>query len=238
MKNSLYLFVLACLITIPGCAKDPSKDAPKAQIGEARTTVKKTTKAVAPSAASKSKVAAKTEGAKPKTADASGRIKLEGTVGFVGSKVTGSHSGVFKKWIGEVVMGKTLESARMNIRADVATVFSDPDNRSAWSVKLDNHLKSPDFFHAEKFPTAIFTSKSITRKAAGNATHTVTGDLTMRGITRSVTFPAAIAYENGKFQAKAGFTINRSDWSIVYKGKADDLIRDGVVLKIDVTGTR
>ena len=236
MKNSLYIIALTCFVGAPGCAKDPSKDAPKAQIGKARIAAAKSAPAKAVKAKKKAPPKAKVAVVTPTAKKDVNTLALMGSVGFVGSKVTGSHDGIFKKWAGKVVMGKSLEDAQISIEADVATVISDPKNRKPWSGKLDKHLKSADFFHAEKFPKAMFVSKSITKTTGTNATHTVTGDLTMRGTTRAVTFPATISHVAGKFMAKADFTINRSDWKIVYKGKADDLIRDGVVLKIDVTG--
>ena len=59
----------------------------------------------------------------------------------------------------------------------------------------------------------------------------MTGDLTIRGTKKSISFPAKIALD-GSFSLNAEFSINRKDFGIVYDGKADDLIRDGVVLKL------
>jgi polyisoprenoid-binding protein YceI len=220
---------LSFAVTTSGCAKDPSKAAPKAEVGAAQ--------AKAPEAAASPKPAAAAPAAKA-AASKRASMALSGTVGFVGSKVTGSHSGVFKTWSGAVEMGDTIESATLSFSADVASAFTDPDNRSAWSEKLDGHLKSPDFFDAAKFPKATFVSTAIAKATKGPATHSVTGDLTMRGVTRSVTFPANVTMKGKRIAAKAEFTIQRSQWGINFKGKADDLIRDGVVLKMDVQGTR
>ena len=228
LKFTTYFALAAALalsVTTSGCAKDPSQDAPKAEVGQAHA---KTPKPVASTAAPAAKAAPSKRAS----------VSLKGTVGFVGSKVTGSHSGIFKTWSGTVEMGDTIESAKLTFSADVASVFSDPDNRGAWSEKLDGHLKSPDFFDAAKFPKASFKSTAIAKAAKGPGTHTITGDLTMRGVTRSVTFPATVTLSGKAVTAKAEFTIQRSQWGINFKGKADDLIRDGVVLQIDVQGTR
>ena len=64
----------------------------------------------------------------------------------------------------------------------------------------------------------------------------MSGDLTMRGVTRPVTFPAKIKMTDAGMEAAAKFTINRTDWGIVYKGKADNLIREGVVMNIQLKG--
>jgi polyisoprenoid-binding protein YceI len=214
---------LALSLLVSGCAKDPSAAAPKAAVGEAKSATAK-----APAAAPAAKAAS------AKRAP----IQLTGTFGFVGSKVTGSHSGVFKTWSGTVTMGADVERATLNLSADVGSVFSDPDNRGAFSEKLDGHLKGPDFFDAAKHPKATFVSTSIKAAASGSGTHSVTGDLTMRGVTRPVTFPATVSLTDKAVSAKAEFTIQRSQWGITYKGKADDLIREGVVLKVDVQGAR
>lgn len=223
------LLLLSGSLVVAGCAKDPSKDAPQATAGEA-------TEAAAPKADPAPKTApvaakeAKAPAPSPKT------VGLSGTVGFTGSKVTGSHDGVFKTWAGSALMGPNLETTSLSFTVETASVFSDPESRGAWSEKLDAHLKGSDFFDAAKFPQATFKSTSIQSASGGPATHTVTGDLTMRGVTRSVSFPATVKLTGDSLSATAEFTIQRSQWGINFKGKADDLIRDGVVMKINVQG--
>ena len=236
MRATLFSNCLFFLITISftvSCAKDPSKDAPKAQVGPAKT-------AEAAAKPNEAPVTPQTETPEktPATKANSQLIKLSGTLGFKGSKVTGSHTGVFKTWTGTVEMGDSLENSQLKLSADVASVFTDPENRGAFSEKLDGHLKSADFFDAGKHPKATFTSKAITPKAENDNTHLITGDLSMRGVTREITFPAKVALSDSQVSGKAEFTISRSQWGIVYKGKANDLIRDGVVLTIDVIGKR
>ena len=194
------------------CAKDPSSDTPKAQVS---------TSAAAPAA---------------KGSTAQEPINLTGRIHFLGSKLIGSHGGVFRTWSGELRMGKTLETAHIQLKVQVGSVFSDPEARNAYSEKLDKHFVGEDFFHAEKFPIATFASTKIIAGAEGEASHTITGDLTIRGVTRAVTFPATLSLTDTEVKAKAQFTIDRTQWGIVYKGKADNLIRNSVVLKIDLIG--
>ena len=82
----------------------------------------------------------------------------------------------------------------------------------------DAHLKSEDFLHAEKFPTLSFKSTRIARKGDGLA---VTGDLTIRGVTRSVVFdvdgptaPAKDPWGNFKVGLSATTKINRKDYGL------------------------
>ncbi len=61
--------------------------------------------------------------------------------------------------------------------------------------------------------------------------------ISLRGVTKEVIFPATIAIAGKDVTGKAEFSVNRGDFGIVYKGMADDLIREGVVLKIDLKGS-
>ena len=117
-----------------------------------------------------------------------------------------------------------------------ASVVCDVASRNDWTPKLEEHLKGADFFDVAKFPTATFASTEI--KAGGEGgSHTVKGNLTIHGVTKLVTFPATITVKGKDVSGKSEFSINRKDFGIAYAGKADDLIRDGVVLKIDVKAT-
>jgi polyisoprenoid-binding protein YceI len=86
--------------------------------------------------------------------------------------------------------------------------------------KRDGHLKSPDFFDVAKFPTLSFKSKKVTKAAAGHLN--VTGDLTMHGVTKEVTFdvtgPSAEITAMGATMsgAEATATINRKDFGLVW----------------------
>ena len=209
--------VAAGMLVVSGCAKDPSKEAPKASVGAVKSTA---------------------EAPLPAPGETKAAVALTGRIGFVGSKVTASHDGVFKAWKGTATLGDTPESSSVSFSVETASVVSDPDDRGAFSEKLDGHLKSGDFFDVANHPTATFTSTTIVKDASKGGTHAVTGDLTIRGTTRPVTFPATVTMDKAGVKAKAEFTINRKDWGIMYAGMADDLIRDGVVIKLDLVGKR
>lgn len=66
----------------------------------------------------------------------------------------------------------------------------------------------------------------------------MTGDLEMRGVKKSVKFPATITITPSDVAVKAEFSINRKDFGIVYAGNADDLIRDDVVIKLDLKSAK
>jgi len=84
-----------------------------------------------------------------------------------------------------------------------------------------------------KFPKATFVSTKIEPSSSGASTHTVTGNFELHGVKKSITFPATIQVTPENVAVDAEFAINRKDFGIVYAGKADDLIRDEVVIKLN-----
>jgi polyisoprenoid-binding protein YceI len=148
-------------------------------------------------------------------------------IGFVGRKLTGDHTGDFKAFSGEAkVAGK--EPTEVTFTVETGSVSSDAED-------LTKHLKSPDFFDVEKFPKASFASTNIAAKAGTDGTtHEITGDLELHGVKKSITFPAKITVDERGAKGAAEFTINRKDFGIVYPGKPDDLIKDEVLLKLDL----
>lgn len=147
------------------------------------------------------------------------------SIEFIGSKVTGSHHGGFRNFAGEfkVADGK-LAGAGHKVVIDTRSLWSD-------NQRLTGHLKNPDFFHVEQFPTATFEATAVEPK--GNE-WTVTGNLNLHGITRQISFPATIAVTDDSVHVASEFSLNRFDFDMKYPGKADDLIRQEVVLKLNI----
>lgn len=142
---------------------------------------------------------------------------------FVGAKVTQSHEGGFTKFAGTVDVRDPLEDSIVEVTIETASLYADRD-------KLTTHLKSADFFDVAKYPSAKFRSTQITKAGGG---HMITGDLTLHGQSKSITFPATFSQgSDGGIQGSAAFAINRQDFGITYPGMPDDLIRDKVVIKI------
>ena len=147
------------------------------------------------------------------------------TIGFIGSKITGSHDGGFRGFDGEITLidGDPAGSSIL-LNIDATSIWTDAE-------KLTGHLKSADFFDIENHPTATFTSTEI---ATADEGYTITGNLNLHGITHSITFPATIEVGPAGVKAKAEFSLMRFDFDLVYPGKPDDLIRDEVVVKFDL----
>lgn len=152
------------------------------------------------------------------------------TLTWVGAKVTGKHEGGFKAFKGALeVVDQDLTKSRVKVDIDLASVFTD-------SEKLVTHLRNADFFSVEQFPTARFVSTSF-KRAEGTRVE-VTGDLTLRGVTKPITFPADVTLTEAQADVKAEFTINRQHFGIAYPGKPDNLISDDVRIALDVHAKR
>src|SRR5215213_3959469 len=152
-------------------------------------------------------------------------------IDFVASKVTGSENGSFGNFSGQVDYTGAPENSRVNITINMNSVTTQ-------SAGLDKHLKTADFFDVEKYPQAAFVSTAIKPGGENGATHTVTGNLTMHGVTKAVTFPATINVTPEAASVESSFSINRKDFGINYAGAADNLIRDNVVLTLHIRATK
>ncbi len=167
------------------------------------------------------------------------------TIKWVGKKVTGEHhgsisikKGVVRAANGEIVGGIfVIDTTRI--------VVEDMEENS--KEKLTGHLKSDDFFGVEKHPTATFEITGV-GKATDNrssATHLVTGNLTIKGKTNPLTFPAKILVTPKRVTAEAkGVEVDRPLYDIRYgSGKffenlGDKAIHDNFWLDIWLVATR
>jgi polyisoprenoid-binding protein YceI len=201
--------VLASALLLAAC-KSQIDDKPAASVKDAKPDAGK--------AAPDAKGGAKTAGV-PVDAAAS-------TVAFVGAKITDDHEGKFTEFSGDAVVENDVVKS-ISLEVKTTSVEVEPQ-------KLEDHLRSADFFDVEKHPIATFRSTSITPKAEGDATHVVEGTLDLHGVQKTISFPAKITVAGGGATGTAQFTINRKDFGIVYAGMPDDLIKDDVLLKIDL----
>lgn len=150
---------------------------------------------------------------------------------FIGSKVTGSHNGSFQKFSGDINYTGDPTTSSVNVMIDTNSIMSD-------DPKLTEHLKTADFFDVANYPEAKFESTAIKPGGDKGASHTITGNLTMHGVTKSVSFPATIAATPDAITVNSNFAINRKDFGINYAGATNNLIRDEVVLTLTIRGTK
>ena len=211
MRLNIVIAILAGLMFLSACS-DPASDKTKAVTGEA-----------APVAS------------QPATGQGQKYVitPQNSQIAFVGSKVTGSHNGSFGEFSGQIDYAGTPEQSRVSINIKSDSITTDtPD--------LTKHLKTADFFDVAKFPKATFTSTKIEPGSSdlGTMSYQVTGNFDLHGVKKSISFPAIIKVTPENATVSAEFSINRKDFGIVYAGKADDLIRDGVVIKLSLNVPR
>lgn len=153
-------------------------------------------------------------------------------------KWTGYHKGGLNPRFGTMKTTGTLSVENGNLTAgsltsDIASLVTDPASvdpklsEGKTSADLDGHLKSADFFDAEKYPTVKFEITKVEDLAAGTesktegANKTVSGNLTIKDKTVNVTFPAKVEITDGKASLQSTFTINRQEWGLTYGTEGD-----------------
>ncbi len=211
MKNQLFIILSAALLLFAAsCTQAPKAD--KAEVKEAqevpKATEQKNTDAAPANAA-----------AKTLTVNAA-----SSNLTWVGTKPVGQHNGTIGIKEGSLqVEGDAIKSGSFTFDMSTLNALDSSDDMNA---QLAGHLKSPDFFDVEKFPEGKFEVTDVKAYEAPAAdaekpllegsTHTIAGNLTLKGVTKNITFPAIINMNSGMMKAKASFNINRADWGLSY----------------------
>ena len=144
--------------------------------------------------------------------------------------------GSFEKFSGSATYdAERPEASQVTATIDVASITTGDDKR-------DGHLRSGDFFDAEKFPSLTFTSRRVARRGDGVE---LTGDLTIRGVTREdtlavdeITAPNKDPWGNVRVGASAKTKIKRSDFGITWNSALETggvLVGDDISIAIDVS---
>jgi polyisoprenoid-binding protein YceI len=175
---------------------------------------------------------------KPSGEQAGAEVKFSNdgsTIGWTGRKtVTGSHDGGFSKFSGNVTLDKAgKEVTYVVVEIDMNSIWADDKDKP--NAKLVGHLKADDFFNVEKFPKAKFESTKIEKK---DGNYSVTGNLTLRDVTKSLTFDAAISVGDKEVSVKADFQFDRQPYGVKFTGVGENLVKDQVEVRLDVKAKR
>jgi polyisoprenoid-binding protein YceI len=154
---------------------------------------------------------------------------------MVVSRVKGS----FNDFTGTINFdGQNWKDASVTITARAASIDTDNEKR-------DNHLRSDDFLNAEKYPELTFVSKEVT-KGEGNR-FTITGDLTIRDVTREVTFDCEFfgTTQDPWGNTRAGFaaqtTIDRQEFGVSWNNTLDAgglVVSDEVEIMLEIEAVK
>jgi polyisoprenoid-binding protein YceI len=225
MKSTLFTLLGAGLLFVSAC-----KDAPKgdvAETGDAQTVTL-------------------TEGSASVDVNTAAS-SLE----WIGTKMSTYHPGTVAIKSGNLMV-KDGQLTGGKFVIDMPTLKTLMGNEA--DAKLTGHLQSPDFFDVAKYPEASLEITSvkafdgaattggdqaeINEYSVADPNVTISANLTIKGITKGITFPAKVTVNPTDASAVAKFNINRKDWGIVYPGMPDDLIQDliwfGVSIKAEL----
>ena len=167
-------------------------------------------------------------------------IKPEASkVEWFAEKVTGKHNGIVSLKSGSIeIEENNIIGGSFSIDM---TSINTTDLEGEYKDKLDGHLKSKDFLNVEEFNTATFkinTVKPLKNDEGFN--HTIAGELTIKGITHPIAFPANIKITDGKLAAYGEMTIDRTKYDIKYGSASffesigDKAIMDDFIMKISL----
>lgn len=160
-------------------------------------------------------------------------------VGFEIRHIFSKVQGRFNSFTAKIVFDeKTPANISVEASADANSIWTDNERR-------DGHLKSADFFDVEKYPVITFKSTKVV--AAGKNKYKITGDFTMHGVTKPVTFDAeflgagAVGVGGQSWGTKAGFTattvINRKDFGVSWNKALDNggaMLSDEVTINLNI----
>lgn len=157
-------------------------------------------------------------------------------VDWIGKKVTGQHTGTINIKEGNLHLHDgNLSTGKVVI--DMSSI-SCTDTEGEWGQKLVSHLNSADFFDVENHKTATLEITS-TKKIEGNK-YTVSGNLTIKGITKPIIFESTIEIKDGKLAAYAEVKVDRTLYDIKYgsgkffEGLGDKMIDDEFIVKFKI----
>ena len=143
------------------------------------------------------------------------------TLVWNGKKVTGEHSGAILLADGSLIVNNNKLTGG-SFQIDMTTITNTDLTDKEYNAKLVGHLKSDDFFGVEKHPTASFKitkAEPISGAKTGENNYTITGDLTIKGTTKPVTFPATVKISGNNAEAVAKITVDRTKYDIRYGSK-------------------
>lgn len=132
-------------------------------------------------------------------------------VGWKGAKVTGSHYGKISVKSGKLDFNNGVLTGG-SFEIDMNSITCE-DMTGGGAAKLVGHLKSDDFFGAEKYPTSKFVITQVVSRGTPGA-YKVVGDLTIKSTTKSIRFMADVKEEAGKMVATAKITLDRSEYDV------------------------
>lgn len=168
------------------------------------------------------------------------------SMGWKGTNLTMENTGVINLSDGYLSLkGNEIIGGRFEI--DMTSIRDTNFKDESWSKKLDDHLKSEDFFEVQTHPKAIFNITSVTpikEAKSGGFTHKVQGNLTLKGVTNEMSFDATIKQKDNKVACVGTAVVDRSKHNVKYASKTffanigDKMIHDEFTVKFNVVASK
>jgi polyisoprenoid-binding protein YceI len=152
-------------------------------------------------------------------------------INFVAESRMLDARGFFGEWDAKIAFDPA------NLSASSVALTIDPASINTRNERRDGHLRSADFFDVANHPAITFTSKIINAPQPGKLT--ITGDLTIRGVTKSIVVPSELVFfdaDNSVGRVKGQFTISRKAFGVAYDSAVNP-IKDEVTVQFDVAFT-
>jgi len=160
----------------------------------------------------------------------------QSTLYWKGTKVSGFHEGTVDIKSGAIFVDNGALVGG-NFVLDMNTINS-TDLEGEYKGKLDGHLKADDCFAVASHPEASFEISEV-KAGATAADVVISGNLTIKGITKNITFDAKVdEISDTVVKSSADFNILREDWGVNYEGKKDDLISKEINFKVTIVATK
>ena len=161
---------------------------------------------------------------------------------WLGTKPGGNHYGTLSIKQGTIYTHEG-EITGGTVILDMTSIKVDDIKNPGTNQALVNHLLSNDFFHVDSFPTGYFDIAQVApltnAPPESNSTHSVTGNLTLKGITKGINFTTNIEVADNRLHAKTPqFVLDRTNWNVNYGSRSvfanlkDNFIHDEMAMKI------
>ncbi len=156
-------------------------------------------------------------------------------IGFEVQHLLGKVRGEFHRFSGTIDLNREApEQSSVNARIEVSSI-------DTGIVKRDNHLKSADFFNAQKFPDITFKSRNV--KPTGDNSADVAGDFTMHGVTKPIVLHVQLVDPGTGDRSRWKVTtapLKRSDFGLLFGGTAEAVsgIGQNVSVSMEIESTR
>jgi hypothetical protein len=163
-------------------------------------------------------------------------------INWKGFKPAGEHSGIVKLKPGGIILVKVNQLVGIDVVIDLTSITDSDLTDPKMNEMLVKHLKSPDFFNVDSFPTARFILTGISKTNDNSQfEYLVSGNMTIKNITKPITFKANYKIEDGIFSAESeSFMIDRTQWKVNYGSKSifkeltDKFINDEFSIQISL----